>query len=85
MSFLSWADSSKQNTPSVFDMIPLNSPVKVSTAKFLLKVPNGFEVDEVKYRVRNASRLFDKDQPHQKIDLIDGPQGVVFNIKLSSL
>lgn len=70
---------------SVFDVIPLNSPVKVSTAKFLLQVPNGFDIDEVRFRVRNASRLFEKDQPHQKINLIDGPQGKEFHISVSKL
>lgn len=70
---------------SVFDVIPLNSPVKVSTAIFLLKVPNGFDIDEVRYRVRNASRLFEKDQPHQKINLIDGPQGKELHISVSKL
>lgn len=70
---------------SVFDVIPLNSPVKVSTAKFLLQVPNGFDIDEVRFRVRNASRLFEKDQPHQKINLIDGPQGKELHISVSKL
>jgi hypothetical protein len=87
MSFFTWADSNKyhNNAPSIFDVIPLNSPVKVSTAKFLLKVPNGFDIDEVRYRVRNASRLFEKDQPHQKINLIDGPQGKELHISVSKL
>lgn len=70
---------------SVFDVIPLNSPVKESVAKFLLKVPNGFDIDEVRYRVRNASRLFEKDQPHQKINLIDSPQGKELHISVSKL
>jgi hypothetical protein len=70
---------------SVFDVIPLNSPVKASTAKFLFKVPNGFDIDEVRYRVRNASRLFEKDQPHQKINLIDGPNGKELHISVSKL
>lgn len=70
---------------SVFDVIPLNSPVKESVAKFLLKVPNGFDIDEVRYRVRNASRLFEKDQSHQNINLIDGPQGKELHISVSKL
>lgn len=86
MSFLTWADSNKHhNTPSVFDIIPLNSPIKESTAKFLLKVPNGFDMDEVKYKVKNASRLFEKDKPHQKINLVDGPQGKELHITVSKL
>lgn len=70
---------------SVFDVIPLNSPVKESIAKFLLKVPTGFEIDEVKYKVKNASRLFDKDKPHGKINLINEPQGKELHISVSKL
>ena len=70
---------------SAFDVIPLNSPVKESTAKFLLKVPSGFEIDEVKYKVKNASHLFEKDRPHQYINLIDGPQGKELHISVSKL
>lgn len=70
---------------SVIDVIPLNSPVKESTAKFLLKVPQGFDIDEVKYKVRNASCLFEKDQPHQKINLLDGPEGKELRISVSKL
>ncbi|MDD4974022.1 MAG: hypothetical protein PHY93_06705 [Bacteriovorax sp.] len=70
---------------SVFDVIPLNSPVKESVAKFLLKMPVGLEIDEVKYKVKNASRLFEKDKPHQKIDLVDGPQGKELHISVSRL
>lgn len=70
---------------SVFDVIPLNSPVKESIARFLLKVPTGFEIDEVKYKVKNASRLFEKNQSHQKINLINGPQGKELHISVSKL
>ena len=47
--------------PSVFEVTPLNSPVKGSTAKFSLKLPQGFEVDKVKVKLVNASDL-KKDQ-----------------------
>jgi hypothetical protein len=70
---------------SVFDIIPLNSPVKESTAKFLLKVPNGFDIDEVKYKVKNAFHSFAKDKPHQKINLINGPQGTELHVSVSKL
>jgi len=70
---------------SPFDVIPLNSPVKDSVAKFLLKVPNGFDIDDVRYKIRNASRLFDKDQHHQKINLIDGANGKELHVSVSKL
>lgn len=70
---------------SAFDVIPLNSPVKGPTAKFLLLTPNGFEIDDVKYMVRNTYRPFDKDNPHQKINLIEGPHGKEFHLSVSKL
>lgn len=70
---------------SSFDVIPLNSPVRESVAKFLLKTPNGFEIDEVRYKIRNANHLFDKDSPHQKISLVDGANGKELNISISKL
>jgi hypothetical protein len=70
---------------SIFDVIPLNSPVKESIAKFLLKVPNGFEIDDIKYKVKSTSRFFEKDKPLQKINFIDGPQGKELHISVSKL
>jgi len=74
-----------QKPVSAFDIIPLNSPVKETTARFLLKVPSGFDIDEVMYKVKNASRLFEKDQPHKKINLVDGPEGKELRIAVSKL
>lgn len=70
---------------SSIDVIPLNSPVKESVAKFLIKVPNGFEIDDVRYKIRNANHLFEKDRPHQKINLIDAPDGKELHIPVSKL
>jgi hypothetical protein len=70
---------------SIFDVIPLNSPVKESVATFLLKVPKGFEINEIKYKVKSASRFFERDKPLQKINLIDGPQGKELHISVSKL
>lgn len=70
---------------SVFDVIPLNSPVKESVAKFLLKVPNGFEIDEVKYKIQNANHRFERETSHQKINLVNGPQGKELQIPISKL
>jgi len=61
-SFSVFADKNKHHhQPSVFEVIPLNSPVKGSTAKFSLKLPTGFEVDKVKVKLVNANDL-KKDQ-----------------------
>lgn len=71
--------------PSVFEVIPLNSPVKESTVKFLLKVPSGFDIDKIKYKIKNASHLFEKDKPHQDINLVNGPQGKELHVPISKL
>ena len=47
--------------PSIFEVTPVNSPVKGSTAKFSLNLPRGFEVDKVKVKLVNANDL-NKDQ-----------------------
>ncbi len=47
--------------PFSFEVTPLNSPVKGSTAKFNLKLPAGFEVDKIKVKLVNANDL-NKDQ-----------------------
>lgn len=70
---------------AVFDVIPLNSPVKGSIARFLLQAPAGFAIDEVKFKVRNAGRIFEKVSDHKKINLIDGPQGKELQISVSKL
>lgn len=51
----------KYHQPSVFEVIPLNSPVKGQIAKFRLKLPVGFEVAMVKAKLVNAND-FKKDQ-----------------------
>jgi hypothetical protein len=44
-------------TPSEFEVIPLNSPVKESYAKFSLKLPNGFLINHIKIKLVNAHDL----------------------------
>lgn len=46
--------------PSVFEVVPLNSPVKESAAKFQLKLPTGFEVDKIQVKLKDAKDLFDR-------------------------
>ena len=70
---------------SIFDVIPLNSPVKESVAKFLIKIPPKFEIDEILYQVKNSGRIFERPKDYQKINLIDGIQGKELRINVSKL
>jgi hypothetical protein len=70
---------------SQFDVIPLNSPVKESTAKFLIKVPQNFDIDEISYTVRNVRQIFEKVKPYQKIELAKGTEGKELRINISKL
>lgn len=85
MSFAVSAESRKTHTPSEFDLIPINSPVKESTARFAIKAPVGFEIDELKYKIRNASRLFDKDKNYEVSKLVNGPNGKELHLLVSKL
>lgn len=59
---LKWRNNpDKHFQPSVFEVVPLNSPVKDQFAKFSLKLPIGFEVDKIKVKLVNANDL-KKDQ-----------------------
>lgn len=61
-SFSILADNNNHHhQPSVFEVIPLNSPVKGATANFSLKLPTGLEVDKIKVKLVNANDL-KKDQ-----------------------
>jgi hypothetical protein len=75
----------KPNPDCIFDVIPLNSPVKESEARFLIKTPDRFDIDEVSYQVKNSGRIFEKPKSHQKINLIDGPDGKELRINVSKL
>lgn len=70
---------------SVFDVIPQNSPVKESIAKFLIKLPKGFDVDEASYQIKNAGKIFYKPKGYQKVELISGAEGKELRINVSKL
>lgn len=78
-------NSYKSNPYCIFDVIALNSPVKDSVARFLLKTPKNFEIDEVSFQVKNAGKFFEKPKNFQKINLVDGPQGKEIKIDVSKL
>lgn len=75
----------KPNPHSIFDVVPLNSPVKESVARFLIKTPKKFDIDEVSYQVKNSGRIFEKPRAYQKINLVDGPEGKELKINVSKL
>lgn len=75
----------KPNPDCIFDVIPLNSPVKESEARFLVKTPEKFEIDEVSYQIKNSGKIFEKPRGYQKIDLVSGPEGKEIRVNVSKL
>lgn len=75
----------KPNPNCIFDVIPLNSPVKESVARFLIKLPDRFDIDEVTYQVKNSGRIFERPRAYQRINLIDGAEGKELRINVSKL
>ncbi|WP_408096154.1 hypothetical protein ACJVC5_14035 [Peredibacter sp. HCB2-198] len=75
----------RKHKPSLFDVVPLNSPVRESIAKFLLKTPKDFEIDQVMFKVKNANELFIKEKDYSPTNLVSGPGGKELHIPISSL
>ena len=75
----------KPNPHCIFDVIPLNSPIKESIGRFLIKMPERFDIDEVSYQVKNSGRIFEKPRAYQKINLVEGPEGKELRINVSKL
>ena len=75
----------KPNPHCIFDVIPLNSPVKESVARFLIKTPDRFDIDEVSYQVKNSGRIFERPRAYQKINLVEGAEGKELRINVSKL
>ena len=75
----------KLNPDCIFDVIPLNSPVKESVAKFLVKTPDKFDIDEVTYQIRNSGKIFEKPRAHQRVNLVNGEEGKELRINISKL
>ena len=70
---------------SDFDIVPLNSPVKEKTAKFLLKAPTGFEIQQLSYRIQNSIDLFEKNKNYTLTNLVAGQQGKELHIPMKDL
>ncbi|MCM2350237.1 MAG: hypothetical protein NDI69_09455 [Bacteriovoracaceae bacterium] len=55
---------------SVFEVIPLNTPVTDGLARFAIKEPSGFEIKEVKIKIHSARELVLKDKNYSVSKLI---------------
>lgn len=80
-SFSVLADN-KNKAPSLFEVIPLNSPVKGSNARFSLKLPSGFEVDKVKVKLVNANDLNKDQKKFEDINVVNNNE---LNVGVSEL
>lgn len=79
----------KKHKPEIvknaFDVLPLNSPVKDSSANFLIKVNGSLEIEEVMYKIKNAGKIFEKPTNFQKAILSNGPEGKILKVNVSKL
>ena len=66
--------------PSIFEVTPLNSPVKEALARFKLKLPSGFEVDKVKVKLKDAHDIFDKKKPQFEDISVAGDNELRINV-----
>lgn len=55
---------------SVFEVIPLNTPVTDGLARFAIKEPSGFEIKEVKIKIHSARELVLKNKNYSIAKLI---------------
>lgn len=69
---------------SAFAVIPLNSPVKEGSAKFLLKTPSSFEIQQISYRLHNSTDLLEKNKTYSTTKLINGPKGKELHVPMSN-
>ena len=70
---------------SRFEVIPLNSHVKTTNARFLLKTNSDFDIEQVKIKIHNANELVFKDKDYTLTRIFKGPQGKEININVSKL
>lgn len=70
---------------SAFEVLPLNSPVKESTANFHIKFNQNLEIEEVAYQIKNAGKIFEKPTNFQKVILSNGPEGKILKVNVSKL
>lgn len=69
---------------SEFDLIPLNAPIKESVAKFLLKTPAGFDIQQIAYLLLSSTDLIEKNRNYSVAKLIIGPKGKELHIPMAN-
>lgn len=67
---------------STFEVIPLNSPVKDGLARFLIKSPPDFKIQQLKFKIHNANELIQKEKDYAITKLIHGPQGKELQVNI---
>ncbi len=67
---------------STFEVIPVNSPIKDGLARFLIKSPPDFKIQQLKFKVHNANELILKEKDYVVSKLIDGPQGKELHVNM---
>lgn len=74
----------QKDQKSEFGLIPLNAPVKESFAKFLLKTPASFDIQQISYRIHNSTDLIEKNKNYSIAKLVVGPKGKELHIPMSN-
>lgn len=74
-----------KHKPSAFEVRSLNSPVKDGVARFSLKAPNDFAIDQVMFKVKNANQIILKEKDYSPTKLVNGSTGKELHIPISNL
>lgn len=69
----------------IIELTAINSPVKESTANFLIKVPTGFEIDKARYKIKNSSHIFDKSDKHNPLNLSKQGNDYIASVDVNKL
>lgn len=67
-----------------FDLVPLNSPVKEPIAKFLIKAPTDFDIQQISYRLLSSTDLIEKNKFFSPSKLVHGSGGNELHIPMNN-
>ncbi|MCM2348852.1 MAG: hypothetical protein NDI69_02455 [Bacteriovoracaceae bacterium] len=67
-----------------FDLVPLNSPVKEPIAKFLIKAPTDFDIQQISYRLLSSTDLIEKNKNYSPSKLVPGSGGNELHIPMNN-
>ena len=67
---------------STFEVISINSPVKDGLARFLIKSPPDFKIQQLKFKIHNANELIQKEKEYVISKLINGPHGKELQVNM---